>query len=71
MRLINLRYLEEQIRLYNKGLKNDAMISYRQYENINKNINKIKEILIYFIILELSNGLLVRGAPRECRILHK
>ena len=60
MRLINLRYLEEQIRLYNKGLKNDAMISYRQYENINKNINKIKEILIYLIILR-----------NECRILHK
>ena len=60
MRIINLRYLEEQIRLYNKGLKNDAMISYRQYENINKNINKIKEILIYLIILR-----------NECRILHK
>ena len=60
MRLINLRYLEEQIRLYNKGLKNDVMISFSQYENINKNINKIKEILIYLIILR-----------NECRILHK
>ena len=54
MRLINLRYLEEQIRLYNKGLKNDAMISYRQYENINKNINKIKEILIYLYKIRIK-----------------
>lgn len=47
--LINLKYLEYQLYLYNNKLKINSILSISQYEKIKIYINKINEIFKYLI----------------------